>query len=572
MQQSRHFDGGDRQATRTNRVEAELIVNDVVKRLESDPGTSIGVVTFNKQQQTLIQDLLEELDNPAVREALSKDEDALIVKNLENMQGDERDVILFSLAFSPDPVTKKMRLQFGPLSAQGGHRRLNVAITRARREVVIYSSFDPEHIDLQRTSSEGMKHLREYLIFARENTETPVVDSAARTRELHREDVAAAFRDAGFEVYEEFGMSKFRVDLAVRAGGSPQWFALMLDGPAWARRSTVSDRDAVPAQVLTQMGWADVIQIWLPSWWQNREQAIQDVRDRMTVMPERLIAAETGNAVGQRVDEHRNKGAATQSMGNDEDLVTSSTQYLALGEELESVADTTSVHDTNKQVMSAMNQVLQNSRQSAPELDSNAESTGMDPAHGEIEVCPFRGAPVPHIGELAVLDALPSRTSRQRVAEQLEDVIEAEGPLLAKELASNVAARFSLGKINSRRHEQILQCVPRDIRKTTTGGVTCYWPRSMDSATWNIVRVGNENESPRDITSIPPQEIENAVVFVLRKSSQALPFAEVKARLNHLMGYGRAGNRIVEAYQEALDRLSGSGDVIRQDDFYRVKR
>ena len=447
-----------------------------------------------------------------------------------------------------------------------------MAITRARREVVIYSSFDPEHIDLQRTRSEGMKHLREYLIFARENTETPVVNSAARTRELHREDVAAAFRDAGFEVYEEFGMSKVRVDLAMRAGGSPQWFALMLDGPAWARRSTVSDRDAVPAQVLTQMGWADVIQIWLPSWWQNREQAIQDVRDRMTVMSERLIAAETGNAVGQRVDEHQNEGAATQSMGNDEDLVINSTQYLALVEELESVTDATSVHDTNKQVMSAMNQVLQNSRQSAPELDSNAESTGIDPARGEIEVRLFRGAPVPHVGELAVLDALPSRTSRQRVAEQLEDVIEAEGPLLAKELASNVAARFSLGKTNSRRREQILQCVPRDIHKTTTGGVTCYWPRSMDSATWNMVRVGDKDEAPRDITSIPPQEIENAVVFVLRKSSQALPFAEVKARLNHLMGYGRAGNRIAEAYQEALDRLSGSGDVIRQGDFYRVKR
>ncbi|TFI01769.1 DUF3320 domain-containing protein [Kocuria rhizophila] len=567
-----HFDGGDRKATRTNRVEAELIVKDVINRLESDPETSIGVVTFNKQQQTLIQDLLEELDNPAVREALSKDEDALIVKNLENMQGDERDVILFSLAFSPDPVTKKMRLQFGPLSAQGGHRRLNVAITRARREVVIYSSFDPEHIDLQRTSSEGMKHLREYLLFARENTETPVADSAVRTRELHREDVAAAFRDAGFEVYEECGMSKFRVDLAVRAEDSPQWFALMLDGPAWAQRSTVSDRDAVPAQVLTQMGWADVIQIWLPSWWQNREQAVQDVRDRMAVISERLIAAETVSTMSQRVDEHQDEGAATQSMGHDEGLGIKTTQHLALGQELESVPDALSVHHTHKQVMSVMNQVLQNSHQSASELDPDAESTEIDPAREEIEVRPFRGAPVLHVGELTVLDALPSRTSRQRVAEQLEDVIEAEGPLLAKELASKVAARFSLGKTNSRRREHILQCVPRDIRKTTTGGVTCYWPRNVDPAEWNIVRVGNEDGAPRGITSIPPQEIENAVAFVLGKSSRALPFAEVTARLNRLMGYGRTGSRIADAYQEALGRLSDSGDAIRQGDLYRLRR
>ncbi|MFD2395182.1 AAA domain-containing protein [Dietzia aerolata] len=121
---------------------------------------SIAVVTFNIQQRDLILDALEASDDPLVSARLSDDEDPLVVKNLENVQGDERDVILFSTAFSAKSPGDRLPMNFGPLSRTGGEKRLNVAVTRARRKVVVFSSFDAADIDLARTSSKGLADLR----------------------------------------------------------------------------------------------------------------------------------------------------------------------------------------------------------------------------------------------------------------------------------------------------------------------------------------------------------------------------------------------------------------------------
>src|SRR5699024_4393426 len=150
---------------RTNPVEAEAIVDHIIERV-NDPvlsGQSIAVVTFNVPQRDLILDALEASDDPLVRARLEDEQDPLVVKNLENVQGDERDVILFSTAFSAKSPGGQLPMNFGPLSRSGGEKRLNVAVTRARRKVVVSSSFDASAIDLSRTSSKGLADLRGYL-------------------------------------------------------------------------------------------------------------------------------------------------------------------------------------------------------------------------------------------------------------------------------------------------------------------------------------------------------------------------------------------------------------------------
>src|SRR5690625_374164 len=128
------FDSGK---TRTNEVEANAIVEEITSRLHADPSASLGVVTFNTQQRDLILDQLEQSTSAEVRSALDREQEPVFVKNLENVQGDERDVILFSLAFSRHPETGLLRHNFGPLNNAGGERRLNVAITRARDAVIL---------------------------------------------------------------------------------------------------------------------------------------------------------------------------------------------------------------------------------------------------------------------------------------------------------------------------------------------------------------------------------------------------------------------------------------------------
>ncbi|MDQ1436184.1 MAG: hypothetical protein QOF59_3000, partial [Actinomycetota bacterium] len=163
---------GKGKTLRTNRVEADRIVADIQRRFAASPVTapSVGVITFNAPQRDLIENLLRDTGDDRLLRALDEP-DGLFVKNLENVQGDERDTILFSVAFSKNDKGV-VPLNFGPLSRPGGERRLNVAITRARREVVLYASFDPSELRAEETSQIGTKHLKEYLDLAARGVET----------------------------------------------------------------------------------------------------------------------------------------------------------------------------------------------------------------------------------------------------------------------------------------------------------------------------------------------------------------------------------------------------------------
>ncbi len=199
---------GAGQSLRTNPIEAVAVVTEIRDRFaaatESVP--SIGVVTFNAQQRTHIEALLRDLHDERITEALDRtDGEGLFVKNLENVQGDERDVILFSTAFSAN-ARGVLPLNFGPLNQVGGERRLNVAITRARRQVIVFSSFDPEDLRAEETSSQGIKDLRAYLDLARAGSGDSVGTSPrAPAADRHRDEIAAALRDRGHAGGDERG-------------------------------------------------------------------------------------------------------------------------------------------------------------------------------------------------------------------------------------------------------------------------------------------------------------------------------------------------------------------------------
>ncbi len=160
----------ERGRNRQNRAEAEAIVQELSARCH-DPERakfSVGVITFNINQQNLIDDLLAEAcaADPQLEAWAYGGEEPLFIKNLENVQGDERDVILFSIGYGPDP-NGRVSMNFGPLNREGGWRRLNVAVSRARCEMTVFSTLLPEQIDLQRSSSEGVASLKAFLEYAR---------------------------------------------------------------------------------------------------------------------------------------------------------------------------------------------------------------------------------------------------------------------------------------------------------------------------------------------------------------------------------------------------------------------
>ncbi|GAA1772309.1 DUF3320 domain-containing protein [Kocuria aegyptia] len=553
------YDGGAG-GTRTNEVEAQRIVEEVVELLREDPGASIGVVTFNTQQRDLVLDKLEQSAVRVVQDALVRSEDPLFVKNLENVQGDERDIILFSLAFSRNKETGVLRLNFGPLTAAGGQRRLNVAITRARRAIRIFSSFGPEDIDLARTSSEGLRHLREYLVFAREHGHDDVHRPTGESWDLHRQDVAAALRAAGLEVVEEIGMSNFRVDLAARVSPEHEWVGLLLDGPAWARRTIVSDRDALPTQVLTgAMGWRHLERVWLPAWIRSRSAVVQEIADAA----QQAVGQPEEQPVQDAVDDARETGAlrsppdSAAEPGGDPDR-----ELVPVG------APPSSPRPDQDHVLVAGSAGRPASPSAAPADRAEADepvrvepgpSTGTGPTEGSYRPAPHRVA-----GERAVLDAITAPANKRLVREHLEEIVAAEGPIEAQRLARLLAGRFGLQQVRAQRQEAILGCLPRRRRDTTALG-TFYWPEGTAPDDYTGYRRTPADGDKRRIIEIAPQEIGNAVLDVLRSEGTS-PAGDVMQSLNDVFGFNRTGREIRERYEQVLHLLERDGRLVRQDE------
>ena len=270
----------DRRATRTNRMEAQALVDYVFARLK-EPGyaaRSVGVVTFSQAQKDLIEDLVDaRREKEPDLEPFFADgtEEPFFVKNLENVQGDERDVILFSVGYAPD-AEGKFTMNFGPLNRDGGERRLNVAVTRAKQQVVVFSSIHGSQIDLSRTSAVGAAHLKGFLDFAEKGgNSAPVASAQANAGGMDEfpAEVASLLRERGWVVDEGVGCGQFRIDLAVRRREGPGYLlAIECDGSAYAAQRTTRDRDCLRASVLKGLGW-HVTRLWSVDWAFDRKRA-----------------------------------------------------------------------------------------------------------------------------------------------------------------------------------------------------------------------------------------------------------------------------------------------------------
>lgn len=270
----------DRRGTRTNRREAEALVRYLFDRLRDPKRTprSLGIVTFSQAQKELIEDMIEEQRavHPELEHCFSdRNEEPPFVKNLENVQGDERDVILFSICYAADSEGK-FSMNFGPLNRQGGERRLNVAITRAREQVVVFSSVHATQIDLARTGAVGAAHLKYFLDYAEKGISVPARSGGGTLKEGLMERIAAFLTEHGFMVERNVGRSGCRIDLAVRNPEKESEFLLGIecDGDSYAAWKTTRDRDHLRESVLRSLGW-HICRAWSVDWAFDRQRAEQ---------------------------------------------------------------------------------------------------------------------------------------------------------------------------------------------------------------------------------------------------------------------------------------------------------
>ena len=272
-----HFDRG---GTATHRVEAQAIAQAVMDFAQHSPGLSLGVGAFSVRQRDAILDEIEALrrETPDLDSFFAEDtEEPFFVKNLENIQGDERDVIFVSVGYGPD-AEGKLTMNFGPLSNDGGERRLNVLITRAKKRLEVFSSITADDIDLSRISRRGPAAFRTFLRYAERgafvNASEPgdEAQAAAPGLSVFEESVKAALEAAGHTVEARVGEAGFTVDLAVVDPENEGRYLLGIacDGPGYGACRSARERDSSREFILKMRGWK-VHRLWELDWF-NRPQ------------------------------------------------------------------------------------------------------------------------------------------------------------------------------------------------------------------------------------------------------------------------------------------------------------
>lgn len=260
-----------------NKIEAIRVVDAIVEHVNSRPEDSLGVVTLNIKQRDFIAELWEER-----RKSIPQAEEfemrwanegmGLFFKNLENVQGDERDCILISTTFGKSPGVSRPRQNFGPISRQGGWRRLNVLFTRARKSIGLITSMQPEDIIADSNTPEGTKALRNYLEYARSGVLPQEQETGREPDSDFEVSVIKLIESWGYSVTPQLGVAGFRIDIAVKHPQYPSAYlaAVECDGATYHSGVSVRDRDRIRQEILESLGWKGKIwRIWSTDWYRN---------------------------------------------------------------------------------------------------------------------------------------------------------------------------------------------------------------------------------------------------------------------------------------------------------------
>lgn len=486
---------------RHNQIEAKAIVREVVKRL-TDPGfiaskQSIGIITLNAEQQRLIDDLLDEArrDRPSI-EPFFKDglAEPVVVKNLETMQGDERDLIILDIGFGPtEPDAKVMSMNFGPLNRDGGWRRLNVAITRARREMLIFTSFDPSMLDLSRTQARAVRDLRHFIEFAHEGPKaiaTAVHGSQGGYDSPFEQYVAEGLRAKGWETHPQVGVSRFRIDLGVVHPDCPGDYLVGVecDGATYHSAATARDRDKVRSEILRGLGWR-LVRVWSTEWWIDRKGALERLHQAIEAI---LEESRSGFAALAR-SKAEEAAATARAMVDDGTAIVERDAGLQADHSDEDVA----LQATGEEVDLEARQTRRVAR--AP---TDAARTPVRRSYQKAELAYLKSSLRPDLFQDMSYDIT--------LKDLIQRILEQEAPMLDSLLVDRVVRVHGFRRSGRLIRERVLELAARHYhfqRDQMLDNVDFVWLSEDDPVRWNCYRVPASDEDVRHIEEIALPEL-----------------------------------------------------------------
>ena len=458
----------DKGKSRTNRVEAEALVQELISRLKDEKSArrSYGVVTFSQAQQQLIENLLDEerRKHPEIENHFGDEPpvegEPVFVKNLENVQGDERDVIFFSICYGTDEAGK-LSMNFGPLNRDGGERRLNVAVTRAKHEVLVFSGLRGDQIDLTRTRARGVRDLKYFLDYAdrgpRALIAATLASGSGEADSEFEKMVADRIIAAGYDVHHQVGCSGYRVDLADVDPVNPGRYLLGVecDGATYHRAATARDRDKLRQAVLEGLGWT-LHRIWSTDWWHDADGQMDKLVAEITRLREASEAAE----------------------------------LAARMVPAESVVEDSG--DTEVETM--------------PQDPAAISDLPGDPASG-----PYRVTDFSDFHAIIYPDRFYETGYDSTLADLIAHAVEQEAPILEDLLIQRISRAHGFQKAGRLIRERVMELARRrhHLEEDPLGG-TFVWSDSEAPQRWSVYRVPNSGETSRGIDEIPIQELRAA--------------------------------------------------------------
>ena len=494
----------DRGGSRTNREEARTVAAAMIAHAQTSSELSLGVGAFSVAQRDAILDELELLrrEHPEAEPFFANGADEpWFVKNLENIQGDERDVILISVGYGKDK-NGFFAMAFGPLTSQGGERRLNVLITRAKQRCVVFSSIHSDDIDLRRTQSRGTEALKTFLHYA-ETGQLAIAKVTDRDHDSEFEaQVADELRANGWQVDAQVGVAGFFIDLAVIDPACPGRYLIGIecDGATYHSARWARDRDRLRQSVLEDHGWT-LSRIWSTDWFHSRDEQLH-----------KLLAA--------IIDACHSDSAGLDTNSGERESVSPPTHESIVIE-----------------------------REESPDADDRDTET---PFYTEANFTdPLMGTPL--------LD-VPAAD----LAKIVRCVVEIEGPIHADELARRVTTLWGQARTGSRISAAVIKAAEYALRKQwLIEEDSFYWLATQTEFPARnrelVVSTGLKK-----LEMLPPRELQSAILPFVRDHISATP-DEIIRHVARTLGFRSTSQQLKSVLESQIDVLITAG-ILRQDD------
>ncbi len=495
----------DRGGKRDNEKEAEVVVNMIFEHFRLYPKKTLGVVTFSIAQMEAIQEAIDRRlkELPEFEQFFKEDRlEGFFVKNLENVQGDERDVIFFSVGYGRDSQGQ-MTMNFGPLNKPGGERRLNVAVTRAREKIVLITSIKASDIDPD-AKALGVQTLRQYLDYAEKEHET-LTPAKAKIGEFESaldEDVAFEIQKMGYTVVPQVGSSSFKIGLGVvdPANSGSYLLGVEFDGAAYKSSNSARDRDRLREQVLRNLGWR-IHRIWAPAWISRRDSEVKRLKDALE-----------------------------------------QAQKLQLEKEPE-------------KTLESVESLVQ------PEVQK-VQFAGIEKICVPYQIHPLKATFEPYIKTYSKSSHSPQLQknefyypeNRQIQTDLLSELVEKEGPIHFDYAVQRLAEAWGVKRVTPKVTQAIREALSSLLRyqKVVFKG-QFLWPPELKSVPIRVPMEGVP-ESRRKPEHIPPEEVENAMTMIA-KYALSISNNSLIAETAKVFGINHSGEQAKEVFNEIFMRL-----------------